>query len=172
VYFYLARPYGTPVLFTVITRETRDMGNLSRDPTFGNFITMCTEASMQDITVARLQSTRVQTPLSPPLLNVMYCVRVSLCGQSNISCATLKRRGVVVGNLCISLLITNPFCVICASVADPDPNPGPDPPDPHVFGPPGSGSIMQRYGSGSGSGSSPSKKSKKNLDSYCFVTSF
>ncbi len=47
--------------------------------------------------------------------------------------------------------------------------------DPHVFGPPGSGSrsISQRYRSGSGSGSgSPSKKSKKNLDSYCFVTSF
>ncbi len=33
------------------------------------------------------------------------------------------------------------------SVADPDP------PDPHVFGPPGSGSTSQRYGSGSGSGS-------------------
>jgi hypothetical protein len=27
----------------------------------------------------------------------------------------------------------------------------PDPQDPHVFGPPGSGSISQRYGSGSGS---------------------
>jgi hypothetical protein len=27
----------------------------------------------------------------------------------------------------------------------------PDPPDPHVFGPPGSGSTSQRYGSGSGS---------------------
>ncbi len=37
------------------------------------------------------------------------------------------------------------------SVADPDPNPDPDPPGPHVFGPPGSGSISQRYGSGSGS---------------------
>jgi hypothetical protein len=32
-----------------------------------------------------------------------------------------------------------------SSVADPDP------PDPHVFGPPGSGSTSQRYGSGSGS---------------------
>jgi hypothetical protein len=32
------------------------------------------------------------------------------------------------------------------SVVDPDP----DPPDPHVFGPPGSGSTLQRYGSGSG----------------------
>ncbi len=37
------------------------------------------------------------------------------------------------------------------SVADPDPNPDPDPPDQNVFGPPGSGSISQRYGSGSGS---------------------
>ncbi len=50
--------------------------------------------------------------------------------------------------------------------------------DPNVFGPPGSGSrfISQRYGSGSGSGIrillSSSKNSKKNLDSYCFVTSF
>jgi hypothetical protein len=33
------------------------------------------------------------------------------------------------------------------NVTDPDPNP--DPPDPHVFGPPGSGSTSQRYGSGS-----------------------
>ncbi len=39
------------------------------------------------------------------------------------------------------------------SVADPDQNPDPDPPVPHVFGPPGSGSISQRYGSGFGSGS-------------------
>jgi hypothetical protein len=38
-------------------------------------------------------------------------------------------------------------CGVFTSVADPDPNP--DPPDPHVFGPPGSGSTSQRYGSGS-----------------------
>jgi hypothetical protein len=47
-------------------------------------------------------------------------------------------------------------------------------PDPHVFGPPGSGSISQRCGSGSGSFHHPSiikQNSKKNLDSYCFVTS-
>jgi hypothetical protein len=36
--------------------------------------------------------------------------------------------------------------LIGSSVADPDPNP-----DPLVFGPPGSGSISQRYGFGSGS---------------------
>jgi hypothetical protein len=47
------------------------------------------------------------------------------------------------------------------SVADPDP------PDPRVFGPPGSGSINQRYGSGSGSFYlSLSNNGKKNLDFY------
>jgi hypothetical protein len=40
----------------------REMENISRGPTFGDFVTIRTEASMQDITVARLQ---VQTPLSP-----------------------------------------------------------------------------------------------------------
>jgi hypothetical protein len=53
---------------------------------------------------------------------------------------------------------------IFAHLADPDPQhwfftnlyisvPDLDPPDPHVFGPSGSGSTIQRYGSGSGSGS-------------------
>jgi hypothetical protein len=37
--------------------------------------------------------------------------------------------------------------LVFSSVADPDP------PDPHVFGPLGSGSTSQRYGSGSGPGS-------------------
>jgi hypothetical protein len=48
-------------------------------------------------------------------------------------------------------------------------------PDPYVFGPPGSGSNSQRYGSGSGVGSGSfyrqAKNGKKNLDFYCFVTS-
>jgi hypothetical protein len=35
------------------------------------------------------------------------------------------------------------FCTVLPSVPDPDP------PDPHVFEPPGSRSICQRYGSGS-----------------------
>ncbi len=55
----------------------REMENISRGPAFGDFVTIRTEASTQDVTVARLQGTRVQNPLSP-LLNVMYCVRVSL----------------------------------------------------------------------------------------------
>jgi hypothetical protein len=38
------------------------------------------------------------------------------------------------------------FFFLVTSIADPNPDP-----DPHVFGPPGSWSISQRYGSGSGS---------------------
>jgi hypothetical protein len=57
----------------------------------------------------------------------------------------------------------------CSSVADLNP-------DPHVFGPPGSGSISQRYGCGSGSGSGTfyyhGKNNQKNLDSHYFVTLF
>jgi hypothetical protein len=51
------------------------MENISRGPTFGNFVTFLTEASLQDVTVADYKSTG--SPLCP-LLNVMYCVRFSL----------------------------------------------------------------------------------------------
>jgi hypothetical protein len=66
--------------------------SISRGPTFEDFVTIRTERSMQDLTVARLQSTRVQTPLSPSFkCNVL---RESLSeGSQNIPCATLKRRG-------------------------------------------------------------------------------
>jgi len=54
-----------------------------------------------------------------------------------------------------------------------DPNPDPDP---HVSEPPGSGSISQRYGSRIRIQIwillSSCKNSKKNLDSYSFVTLF
>jgi hypothetical protein len=58
-----------------------------------------------------------------------------------------------------------------ARVGNPDPNPDPDL---HVYGPPGSGSgsISQRCGSGSGSFYHHAKNSKKNLDSYYFMTLF
>ncbi len=39
------------------------MENISRGPTYEDFVTILTEGSMQDNIVARLQST-VQTPLS------------------------------------------------------------------------------------------------------------
>jgi hypothetical protein len=64
------------VFFTI--KVSREKENIRIGPTFGDFVTIRTEASMQDITVARLQSTRVQTSLSPTLLNEMYCVGVSL----------------------------------------------------------------------------------------------
>jgi hypothetical protein len=74
----------------------REMENIRRGPTFGDFVTILTEESMQDITNARLQSKRVQTPFSSPILNV--CM-----DSQNIPCATLKRRGSwVIGYLYIS----------------------------------------------------------------------
>ena len=54
---------------------------------------------------------------------------------------------------------------IGSSVTDPDP-------DPHVFGPPGSGSIHLIIGSGFFYLLSSCKNSKKNLDSFYFVTLF
>ncbi len=42
----------------------REMENISRGPTFKDFVTIRTEASMQDVTVARLQSKRLPSPPS------------------------------------------------------------------------------------------------------------
>ncbi len=77
----------------------REMENISRGPTIGYFVSI---RSMQDVSVARLQSTRVQTPLSPCFnCNVL---RESLSVDSqHIRCATLKRRGSWVTSVCISL---------------------------------------------------------------------
>ena len=58
-----------------------------------------TEGSMQDNTVARLQNSRVQTPL---LLNIMYCVIVSLRTVKN-PLRNVKEKGVL-GNLYLSLM--------------------------------------------------------------------
>jgi hypothetical protein len=55
----LSDPRGRPTVVVPIEMEIR-----SRGPTFGDFVTILTEASMQDVTVTRLQSTRVQTLLS------------------------------------------------------------------------------------------------------------
>ena len=51
----------------------------------------------------------------------------------------------------------------CALSSVADPNPNLDSPDPHVFGPPGSGSISQRYGPGSGSFYHQAKIVRKTL---------
>ncbi len=66
------------------------MENISWGPTFENFVAIRTEASMQD--VKRLQSTSVQTPLSPPFKCKVPRESLSVDSQ-NIPCATLKRRG-------------------------------------------------------------------------------
>jgi hypothetical protein len=42
--------------------RVKEMENFSRGPTFGDFVTVLKERSIQKNTVARLQSTRVQTP--------------------------------------------------------------------------------------------------------------
>jgi hypothetical protein len=76
-------------------------GRWSRGPTFGDFVTIRTEVSMQDITVARLQITRVQTPLSPSFQCNLMRESLTMDGQ-NISCETLKRRGSWV--ICVSLV--------------------------------------------------------------------
>ncbi len=68
-------PYaGADYSLTLYHRQLQRDGG----PTFGDFVTIRPEASMQDVTFARLHSTRVHADVPLPLLiNVMYCVRVS-----------------------------------------------------------------------------------------------
>jgi hypothetical protein len=69
-------PLCLPFLFLILSsiceagRDVfpREMQNINRGCTFGDFVTVHregSEGSMQDVTVARLQSKRVQTPLFP-----------------------------------------------------------------------------------------------------------
>ncbi len=70
--------------------QGRVMENISRGPTFGDFITILTEGSMQDNTVARLQSTKRLS--SPPSIKCNV-LREGLSEESqNIPCATLKEK--------------------------------------------------------------------------------
>ncbi len=60
-------------IFFIISSREMETISIIRGPTFGDFVTIRNEASMQDITVARLQSTRytsTDSPLPPLLLNV------------------------------------------------------------------------------------------------------
>jgi hypothetical protein len=79
-----------PTVFWKRLVGTREMENISREVPPSGILSL--SATGRDITVAGLQSIRVQSSLSPPLLNVLYCVRVSVDSQ-NIPCATLKKRG-------------------------------------------------------------------------------
>jgi hypothetical protein len=73
------------------------MENISRGPTFGDFVTVLMEGSMKDVTMARLPS--------PPSIKCNV-LRESLSEDSqNISCATVKRRGSFVISIeCLSRL--------------------------------------------------------------------
>jgi hypothetical protein len=65
---------------------------------------------------------------------------------------------------CLSSIFNLPLSLLFISVGDPFPNLDPDP---HVSGPPGSGSISQRYGSESVSFYHPSIiKQKKKENPY------
>jgi hypothetical protein len=68
------------------------MENISRGPTFGDFVTIRTEVSMQDITVADYRVQEYRLPSPPPPLNVMYCASVSVDSQKNTLGTTLRRR--------------------------------------------------------------------------------
>jgi hypothetical protein len=59
-------------------------------------------------------------------------------------------------------LYGDPQTGVVRSVADPGPS------DPYVFGPPGSGSVILRYGSGSFR--QPARKVRKTLIFYYFVS--
>ncbi len=85
----------------------REMENINRGPTFGDLVTISTERSMQDVTVARLQSTRLQTPLPFFQCNIL---RESLSvDRQNFRCATLKSRGSWVISVRISLALHEHF---------------------------------------------------------------
>jgi hypothetical protein len=77
-----------------ILEGSREMENVIRGSTFGDFVTIVRKGLMQNVTVARLQSTRVQNPLYLPYSFKCNVLRESLSVDSqNIPCATLKRRG-------------------------------------------------------------------------------
>jgi hypothetical protein len=90
------------------------MENISRGPTFGDFVTIRTEGvdAGCHVTVARLQSARVHRLPSPPSFKCNV-LRESLsveCGQSKYSLHNTKEKGVV-GNLWIHPISYHSFSV-------------------------------------------------------------
>jgi hypothetical protein len=82
------------------------MENISRGPTFGDFVPIRTEASAGRYSCMTTEYKSTDSPL-PPLLNVMYRTAwESLCGQSKYSLRNTKEKGVV-GHLCRSLVVAN-----------------------------------------------------------------
>jgi hypothetical protein len=119
-------------------------------------------------------------PTSPPTF-ILNGFIYSLLGTNNIGEFGPYVIGTVPSVRCIFFFATLLWgCAICcrclfrnpsancseSGVADPDPS------DPYVFGPPVSGSVSQELRIRIRLLLSSNKNSKKNLDSYCFVTSF
>jgi hypothetical protein len=90
------------VTHSIKAHYTREMENISRGPPLGNFVTIRTEGSMRNITIASTEYKSTESPL----LNVMYCVRVSLWIVNKYSLRNTREKGVM-GNLCISLHYTH-----------------------------------------------------------------
>jgi hypothetical protein len=82
------------------------MESISRGPTFGDFVTIRTEGSMQDVSdgCKTTEYKSITDSPFPTLLNVMYCVRVSLL---TVKIFLAQHEKVVVGDLYISLAISN-----------------------------------------------------------------
>jgi hypothetical protein len=79
--------------------RAREMENKSRGPTFGDFVTIRVDAGLYSCKTTENKS-RLH---SPNLLNVMYCVKVSLWTVKIFLAQYNKEKGVV-GNLGISLM--------------------------------------------------------------------
>jgi hypothetical protein len=76
--------------------KPRDMENISRGSTFGEFATILTEGSMQDVKVKDYRVHKEYGLPSPPSFKCNV-LRESLSVDSqNIPCATLKQKGVMV----------------------------------------------------------------------------
>jgi hypothetical protein len=65
------------------------MENISRGPNFGDFVTIRTEGSMQDVSIAGIQSTRVQTSHYPSFECNLLRESLSVDSQ-NIPCLKLR----------------------------------------------------------------------------------
>jgi hypothetical protein len=87
-----------------------------------------------------LVGARLIVPLAIEIAHYLYLHRRESCIRQGAKEADVM---VLPMDMCDYDAHSGNFRIVCSSVADPDP------PDPHVFGPPGSGSTSQRYGSGS-----------------------
>jgi hypothetical protein len=92
--------YSSSFINSDIRTVPREMENISRCPTFDDFVIILTEGSTQDITAARLQEYRLPCPPSIKS-NVL---RESLSKESKYSLPNTKEKEVA-GNFCISLYV-------------------------------------------------------------------